>query len=442
MNAGAWRVLNLALALAFATVAAMSGYWVIVRGAELTGRPDNARRALLETRFPRGEIFDRNGAALAESVPTLEAADGYVRRYPYAPLGPVLGYVSPLYGRAGVESAQDAVLHGDRAETPAMALRRAVLGDPPTPGAIRLTLDLDVQRQADEALGVRAGAVVILDLERGELLALASHPTFDANSLDSTWSTLTTDPQAPLLNRATAAGYQPGGALFPALYAFALQLDLIAPDATAPRGASALTLDTLTVTCRTAPTLGALTWDAALRFGCPSPFADLAEEIGPARLDQLYNDLQLLTPLNLGVPSVASAGVTYDSLSALGAGQGSLTITPLQLARITAGFGRAGRLPATRLIDAIRNPDGGWVPASDSGVESTAFTPAVAEALRPLFVDGYVATAQVGGRDKRRTAAWFAALTDELAVVVVLDDASAGDVATVGRTLLDALSLR
>jgi peptidoglycan glycosyltransferase len=439
MNAGAWRVLNLALALAFATVAAMSGYWVIVRGAELTGRPDNARRALLETRFVRGEIFDRNGDALAESMPAPEAADGYVRRYPYAPLGPVLGYVSPLYGRAGVEAAQDAVLHGDRDETSAMALRRTVLGDLPTPGAIRLTLDLDVQRRADEALGVQAGAVVILDVERGELLALASHPTFDPNILDSTWSTLTTDQQAPLLNRATAAGYQPGGALFPALYAFALQLDLIAPDATAPGGASALTLDTLSVTCRTAPTLGALSWDTALRFGCPSPFADLAKVIGPARLDQLYNDLQLLTPLDLGVPSVASAGIDYTSLPALGAGQGSLTITPLQLARITASFGRDGRLPAPRLIDATRNAAGGWVPAAATGQEGTAFTPVVVEVLRPLFVDGYVATAQVGGRDERRTAAWFAALTDELAVVVVLDDASASDVAAVGRRLLLAL---
>jgi peptidoglycan glycosyltransferase len=281
--------------------------------------------------------------------------------------------------------------------------------------------------------------VVILELDSGEILTLASHPTFDPNALDSTWSALTADPQAPLLNRATAAGYQPGGALFPALYAFALQLDLIAPDATAPGGASALTLDTLSVTCRTAPTLGALTWDAALRFGCPSPFADLAEELGPARLDQLYNDLQLLNPLELGVPSVASAGIDYTSLPALGAGQGSLTITPLQLARITASFGRDGRLPALRLVDATRNVAGGWVPAAATGQASTAFTPAVVEALRPLFVDGYVATAQVGRPDDRRTAAWFAGLTDRLALVVVLDDASARDVATVGRTLLFAL---
>lgn len=436
MNANAWRVLNTALALAFATVALMAGYWVVVRGSELTDRADNARRALLETRYERGGIFDRDGVALANSVLAPDPADGFVRQYPYAPLAPVLGYVSPLYGRAGVEAAQDQVLHGDAGDTPPVSVRREVLGQLPNPGAIRLTLDLDVQRLADEALGARAGAVVILEVDSGEILALGSHPTFDPNALDSTWSALTADPQAPLLNRATAAGYQPGGALFPALYAFALQLDLLAPEAAAPGGASPLTLEALTLPCRTEPALGTITWQAALRYGCPGPFAELAELIGPARLDQLYNDLQLLTPLDLGVPSIASAGIDYTSLPALGAGQGSLTITPLQLARITASFARTGRLPAPRLIEATRNAARGWVPAAAAGQESTAFTPAVTEALRPLFVDGYVATAQVGRPEDRRSAAWFSGLTDNLAVVVVLDDASARDVAAVGRALL------
>ncbi|HRE29435.1 MAG TPA: hypothetical protein PK954_22535, partial [Anaerolineales bacterium] len=65
------------------------------------------------------------------------------------------------------------------------------LGEPPRPGALRLTLDLDLQRRVDEALGTQTGAVVVLEIGSGDILALASHPGFDPNTLDDSWRSLT-----------------------------------------------------------------------------------------------------------------------------------------------------------------------------------------------------------------------------------------------------------
>ena len=88
--------------------------------------------------------------------------------------------------------------------------------DEPQPGNdLYLTLDLDVQRAAEEALGDRAGAVVAMDPNSGEILALASHPNYDPNLFPrgispKDWVRLSNDPIHPLYNRAIQSVYPPG----------------------------------------------------------------------------------------------------------------------------------------------------------------------------------------------------------------------------------------
>jgi penicillin-binding protein 2 len=86
----------------------------------------------------------------------------------------------------------------------------------PKPGTdLYLTLDLDVQRAAEEGLGPRAGAVVAMDPDSGEVLALVSHPTYDPNLFPRgisprDWVRLSNDPSHPLYNRAVQSVYPPG----------------------------------------------------------------------------------------------------------------------------------------------------------------------------------------------------------------------------------------
>jgi membrane peptidoglycan carboxypeptidase len=75
---------------------------------------------------------------------------------------------------------------------------------------VRLSLDLELQQQADKALKDRTGALVLLNAQTGEILAMASHPTFDANQLAQQWEDLVDHPASPLLNRALLGRYALG----------------------------------------------------------------------------------------------------------------------------------------------------------------------------------------------------------------------------------------
>lgn len=80
-------------------------------------------------------------------------------------------------------------------------------GQPPPGLDLRLSLDLILQRTADKLLADLSGALLLLNAESGEILVMASHPTYNANHLDRNWDELVQDSHAPLLNRATLGRY-------------------------------------------------------------------------------------------------------------------------------------------------------------------------------------------------------------------------------------------
>jgi peptidoglycan glycosyltransferase len=73
-----------------------------------------------------------------------------------------------------------------------------------------LSLDLSVQQLADRLLGDYQGSIVVLDIQSGEILAMVSHPAYDATRLDDDWDSLISAPNTPLLNRATQGLYPVG----------------------------------------------------------------------------------------------------------------------------------------------------------------------------------------------------------------------------------------
>jgi penicillin-binding protein 2 len=126
-----------------------------------------------------------------------------------------------LIGQGGLEKIYDKLLRGTAGrrmiQVNAAGMKVKDLGiEEPKPGIdLYLTLDLDVQRAAEEALGERAGAVVAMDPNSGEILALVSHPTYDPNLFPrgispKDWVKLSNDPSHPLYNRAIQSVYPPG----------------------------------------------------------------------------------------------------------------------------------------------------------------------------------------------------------------------------------------
>ena len=432
------RRLALAFAAAFALMAAVAGFWSIALGGSLLNRADNPRRLLSERRAGRGTIVDRQGAPLAESVGT---PGDFSRHYPYPDLAPVLGYVSPFYGTAGVEAAADATLHGDATSSAAAwDWQTAILGVPAVGRNVRLSIDLRLQTVADQALGTQAGAIVLLDAATGEILALASHPTYDANTLESDWSALVNDPRSPLLNRATLGLYQPGGALEPIVLAGAFRADLVQPDTPFGSANAELDLNGLKLDCLSPGIADTLTLAQAFQAGCPGPLADLGDRLGPPALDQLFADFQLYAAPAIGIPTAAAARVPITAeVRSAAVGQSALTITPLQLALATAAFAREGQMPPPQLIIARQDSAGNWQP-SPARAPVSAMAAEYADEVKALMPIGYSAVALTGAPGRRL--AWFSGFAPfadtRYTVAVLLEGGEPADAARMGRTLLAA----
>ena len=209
------------LMVAFVAAALVTGWWAYVRGPDLLTRTDNPRRAVADRSVPRGDFFDRQAVPLAL---TSGAPGDLARVVQYPALGPIIGYSHPTYGQSGLEASLDAILRGVEGNDPlAIWWNHMLYGQPPPGLDIRLTIDLELQRIADELLAGQTGALVLLNASNGEILAISSHPTYDPNRLTEQWDSLVQDPRAPLLNRVTQGDYPTGGlADFPFVQAASL----------------------------------------------------------------------------------------------------------------------------------------------------------------------------------------------------------------------------
>jgi hypothetical protein len=186
----------------------LAGWWMVYRGPALITRTDNPRRAIIDRAVRRGALLDRSNIPINE---TSGQAGEYTRQYNYPLLGSITGYDHPTYGQSGLEAELDDYLSGWRGNPGLMVWWEHLLYGQPPPGLdVRLSIDLELQRSADGLLGDRRGALVLINALTGEILAIASHPTFDPNTLSADWQTLIEAPDFPLLDRARLGSYPTG----------------------------------------------------------------------------------------------------------------------------------------------------------------------------------------------------------------------------------------
>lgn len=185
--------------------ALLTGWWAEVRSDSLLSRTDNARRSIADRYVKRGALLDRNNLTINL---TIGESGSYQRVYKMPDLAAITGYTHPVYGQAGLEESLDPYLRGLQGNPELLIWWDNLLYGQPPPGLdVRTSLDLNAQIKADKLLGTHTGAVVLMNAETGEILVMASHPTFDPNQLDTLGSTLGLDQRAPLLNRASQGQY-------------------------------------------------------------------------------------------------------------------------------------------------------------------------------------------------------------------------------------------
>jgi cell division protein FtsW (lipid II flippase) len=369
---------NAVLLLGLFTAALATGWWAVVRGPDLLLRTDNLRR-IVEARYvPRGAILDRSNSPITV---TRGETGTFARSYSYPDLAPIVGYDEPAYGQAGLEAVLDGYLRGlEGNPASTIWLNHLLYGMSPTGLDIRLSIDLYLQSRADELMSGRSGAVILLDADSGEILVMASHPTFDANQLAETAAGLLEDPQKPLINRAAQGVYPADSALNPFAVALFKNTSL-----------------------------------------SPEEWQVVHEAFGFLRAPELRME---------------AASSTSDSED--------FYVSPLQMALASAALSNGGILPAPRIAVAVNTPNDGWVVLPAVGMPIEASQPSdAADAALSLAEDGnnywsYIRQAQGG----ESSITWYIGGTlpswqaSPLAVVVLLEENNPGEAGRIGRQLL------
>ena len=201
------------LALAFGVLAGAGGYWAVIRSTELSHSPYDPAVIAASRTVPRGDIIDREGNVLTHNEK--DANGELYRRYSGDEISHVVGYASPRYGRVGLELAYDAELSGLAGDPLADALRK--FGTNPYDPQGSPSRDVVGPAAGGGArVGSRRGAVVMIDPRDGEVLALASTPTYDASAVTNpqtsqrAFEALQEDPAQPLCPAPRSAGTCPG----------------------------------------------------------------------------------------------------------------------------------------------------------------------------------------------------------------------------------------
>ena len=397
---------GLVLSLAFGILAAGAGYWGVVVSQELVTRPDNPAIIAARRNVVRGEIVDRTGAVLATTAFTPDGTP--YRHYSSRVVSQVVGYASTRYGTAGLERAYDAELTGITSGDPRQDLLRKFDPDPTHPASLTTSLSLALQKTAVALLGRDRGAVVMLDPRNGEVLVLASTPTYDANAIadpataDAAFAAARDDPAKPLLPRATQGLYVPGSVFKIVTAAAGLGSGAITPATTFKQQPAAektgLLVDGFRIKDGHHPATGskALDFVEATEVSCNIYFALTGLAAGGGALTTYADRFGFDAPIPFDLPTAVSQvtngggplpGGFKDDVELANAayGQGETLVTPLQMALVAAAVANDGVVPKPRLVTAITD-DGGAVRAIDPSDLGRVVDPGVADTIRQGMV--------------------------------------------------------
>jgi peptidoglycan glycosyltransferase len=383
--------LGAVLAACFVVSALALGYWSLVRAPWLVVRDDNPRLIEAERRVRRGSILDRNGQPLARSEPG--AHDTWERVYLVPEAAPVVGYSSIDHGTGGIERAYDGWIRGEWPMSPLEQLTADLLHQHPAGVSVTLTLDADLQRAASEALGERSGAIVVLDVQNGDVLAMVSNPTFDPNSLEADWPALQRSRSNPMINRATQGLYPPGLIFQTVTLAAVLEEGLADPATVFTDDLGVILSVDPPISCPSRPPQSRFTLGEAYSWPCSVLFARLGLELGGEQIADYATQLGMGRPISLPL-DVASGqllgrGVWSDLLAARTAmGQGEVLVTPLEMALLVGTLANDGVRPVPRLVIAV-----GSEAVPPPGEPRRVLSVEVAQQVQDILVQSFQAAA-------------------------------------------------
>jgi penicillin-binding protein 2 len=284
-----------------------------------------------------------------------------------------------LVGRTGIERKYESELVGrngselEIVDSTGRIKERFLRSTPENGTDIQLTLDVELQAKAEEILQGREGAVVVMDARNGEVLSLASFPTFDPNKFITRftpleWMDLVNNPNFPLENRALRGLYSPGSIFKPVMALAALDSGIIT-EQTSYFCSGSILLYNHPFRCWFAGGHGLLNLPNAIKNSCNVYFYQIGKSLGIQAIADYARRLGMgrITGVDLQgeyaglVPDQEWKRKTRDEpwypgeTISVSIGQGPLQVTPLQMALVTAFIANRGE----RVLPHLRIKDGG-----------------------------------------------------------------------------------
>jgi penicillin-binding protein 2 len=319
-------------------------------------------------------------------IPVLEMLMVHRRRYPHGDMmANAVGYVGEVsaeqvdnsdsklkpgdtVGKAGLERQYNDTLMGTDGlrrvivnsigkEVGRLEQQDAIPGKP-----IQLTIDYDLQAVADNYMADKEGAVVAMDGRTGEILAMVSRPTFDPNDFavripNAEWRELNTDPRTPLLNRAVQGQMAPGS-VFKIVMATAMLESKALPDDFTAFCPGHADFYGRTFHCWRPAGHGSVDLHKAIVDSCDVFFYTIGQRMGIERIQQYATGLGLGRRTGVDLPSEETGLVPSEEwvqrafhhkwyageTISVSIGQGAVTVTPIQMARMIAAVASGGNL--------------------------------------------------------------------------------------------------
>ena len=400
MNVTIRRLAN-AFIIFFLLISAVAAYVQIANQAFYNG-PVLASGSYDQRKCPpydaplRGTIYDRNGNWIARTVHDSNAPCGYRREYASwvadTGLAPLIGYYSYRYGTAGVEQSYNDILAGVQSGETFQNVTAKLLHEPRYGNDVYLTIDMKEQIAASNYYDNSAiesgnvcqapgshppGSLIVEQPTTGEILAMVSKPSYDANKIDDPsspdyWSQLNNEAGSPLLNHATQGLYDPGSTFKTVTLIAALDTGTVSLDTTFTQqqavyytingeninwddylagvwnfGGSPLAfpltvrdayaLSDNTIFARTAVQLGKDNWlNYVRKFGIATP----GVSVDPVPFDAPQFQSSAYPATINGKP----ADFNNNLLAESGFGQGDLLITPLTMTEVSSAVAAGGIL--------------------------------------------------------------------------------------------------
>lgn len=392
----------------------------------------------------------------------------------------VIGYLSQGEGVAGIEYAYNRILRNDYGENSVTyttdGFGQILIGDgkkiirstAETNGVVT-TLDLDIQRICENAgKNIEKGAIVVADVKTGEILALASFPTYSVDDMEKAIS----DDRSPLINRALYS-YSVGSVfkLVTSAQAIDSRFGGYVYNCTGQENVNGKVFN-----CHKTDGHGMQTLSDAITNSCNTYFINLSRMLDVRKFRELAFRLGFGQEIHLCSGMTASGGVLPTvkelmipaELANFSFGQGKLSATPLQITQLTCAIANNGQMPVLRIIKGM-TLDGEDVMNEKTPQHSEVLDRDTANQLKEMMVvavednensnartnyttvGAKTSTAQTGRTDKKGVElchAWITGFfpTDkpQYAVTVLIEDGGYGNdaAAPVFREIADGISTR